>query len=291
VIEQSASPGARPYSTITVVTPCLNGAPYIRETVESVLHNSAVVEGAIGLQYIFCDGSSTDGTQDIVETIFAASDAGNVELELLSEPDGGMYDALVKGLARCKGDICCYVNADDFFAPKSFEIVRHVFRTYQVRWLTGMHVFYNERSHVVGAETPFRYQERLIRCGLYGTVLPAIQQESTFWDAGLHALLDLERLSRIKVAGDYYMWKQFSQAHPLYVVEAWLGGFRYRRGQLTERMDRYLDEMSSIREQPGPADYARALVDKMLWHLPTHWKKRLNPRFLFVFDRDTQTYR
>lgn len=279
------------YDKITVITPCLNGARTIRETVESVLHNSAVVNGSVDLQYIVCDGGSTDGTQRIVEEAFGGCDAGNVELELLSESDDGMYDALVKGLSRCTGDICCYINADDFYASTAFEIVLQVFRTHSVRWLTGMHVFYNERSHIVGAKTPFRYQRRLIQCGLHGTVLPAIQQESTFWDAGLHVLIDYDRLRAFQVAGDYYLWKQFSQAVSLYVVEAWLGGFRYRRGQLTENMQRYLDEMGVVREQPGPLDYVRALADKMLWHLPTHWKKRLNPHLLLCFDRESQAYR
>ncbi|MHC4617662.1 MAG: glycosyltransferase [Planctomycetota bacterium] len=278
------------FKTVSVVTPCYNAEEFIRETVESVIRNTAFEEGSACLQYIICDGGSTDRTLAIVERVFRSVDQDNIEVQIFSKRDSGMYEALSKGLRLCAGDVCCYINADDFYSPTAFEIVLDVLNKKRIKWLTGMHVCCNERSHLVSASTPFKYRPRLIRCGLYGRMLPFIQQESTFWHKSLSALLDLDELARFQYAGDYYMWNRFSQSEDLHIVEAWLGSFRHRRNQLSSQLDKYYREMDLVRERPSVVDYTQALVDKVLWKLPTHWKKRLNRRFLYSFDHQSQEY-
>jgi len=67
----------------------------------------------------------------------------------------------------------------------------------------------------------------LFACGAYGRMLPFVQQESTFWRRELHQHLDLQELSRLRYAGDAYLWTAFSRRAKLHVVQAALGGFRF----------------------------------------------------------------
>ena len=68
------------------------------------------------IEYIVIDGGSTDGTMALLEERQA-------ELAVLvSEPDGGLYDAMNKGLDRATGDFCLFLNAGDaFYAPESLS--------------------------------------------------------------------------------------------------------------------------------------------------------------------------
>ena len=276
---------------ISVVTPCYNAARYIQETIESVIKNTAFQCQATSLQYTVRDGASTDGTPTIVDGVFSSITQDNVELELISEPDIGMYDALVKGLRTSSGDIMCYINAGDFYSPTAFEIVLEIFNASKVKWLTGINTFYNESSHLIGMRVPFKYRSRLIQCGLYNEkVLPFIQQESTFWCSSLNALLDFDELKEFKVAGDYYMWKQFSKKEQLHIVQAWLGGYKFHHNSLTEDMSAYYQEMDLIREKPRAIDYVSACLDKPVWYFPATLKKMLNRDSLFRFDHQAQKY-
>ncbi len=45
-----------------------------------------------------------------------------MRVRLLSEPDGGMYEAVNKGLALAEGEVLAYLNSDDVYLPWSVEL-------------------------------------------------------------------------------------------------------------------------------------------------------------------------
>ena len=61
-------------------------------------------------EHIVQDGGSTDGTLDAVRA--GADD----RLRLESAPDGGVYDALNRALARAEGAVVGLLHSDDFYA-------------------------------------------------------------------------------------------------------------------------------------------------------------------------------
>jgi len=84
---------------LSVLTISLNHAEFLRETVDSVFKQDYE-----NFEYVFIDGDSNDGTQDILEEY--------KEIDWLSEPDGecGALSALIKGLGKVSGDYviqCC----------------------------------------------------------------------------------------------------------------------------------------------------------------------------------------
>jgi glycosyltransferase involved in cell wall biosynthesis len=269
---------------ISIITPCRNSEQYIRETVESIIGQSALLSKRAELEYIICDGSSKDKTVSIIESYRDKS------IKLISEPDSGIYEALSKGLKLASGEIVAYLNAGDYYSKHAFDIILDIFETRDVKWLTGLNVRYNEKSYLVQFSLPFKYRKRFIDKGFYGKKLAFIQQESTFWMAELIQYIDFEELSGKKYAGDYYLWKQFSKAADLAIVEAYLGGFKVHRGQVSENLEAYFKEVDSMTKRPSLYDYPLYLFDKTIWLMPGKIKKMFNRELLFRFDHISQEW-
>ena len=100
---------------ISIVTPCLNRAGMIGQAIDSVL-----AQGYPRVEHIVIDGGSTDGTLDVL--------AGHPHLRVVSEPDGGIYDALNKGLALAGGELIGHLNSDDLYVPGAFAALAQAFR-------------------------------------------------------------------------------------------------------------------------------------------------------------------
>ena len=91
---------------ITVATVVRNGAATLDRVMESVL---ALVGAQV--EYVVVDGASSDGSVDIIRS-HAKRLAG-----WISEPDGGVYDAMNKALAMARGDWLIFIGADDILLP------------------------------------------------------------------------------------------------------------------------------------------------------------------------------
>ena len=78
---------------ISIITVCYNSSESIRSTIESVL-----LQNYADIEYIIIDGSSTDGTIDVIKEY---QDEVSI---FLSEPDKGIYDGLNKGILLATGD-------------------------------------------------------------------------------------------------------------------------------------------------------------------------------------------
>lgn len=97
---------------ISVITPNFNGGKYIEETIDSVLS-----QNYSNLQYIVIDGGSKDESVEIIQ---------KYEKHLaywISEPDFGQTDAINKGIIQAKGDICNWLNSDDYLEPNALKIL------------------------------------------------------------------------------------------------------------------------------------------------------------------------
>lgn len=270
----------RPLRRISIVTVCLNAEAYIAETMLSVLQQTAVLDGRIELEYIIQDGQSTDRTLEIVRSLQTPS------VKLVSAPDAGFYDALSSALQACTGEVVAYLNAGDYFHKAAFDVVLDVMESHPVEWLTGLTTVYNDRSQVIGVDPPYRYRRRLIRTGLYGPRLPFIQQESTFWRASLHRLVDFDRLAAQRYAGDAYLWFAFASRCRLSIVQSQLGGFRLHAGQISENRSGYFDEMKRFADTPTWRDRWLAALDRMRWRkASSRARLRVNAGSYFVFDR------
>jgi glycosyltransferase involved in cell wall biosynthesis len=90
---------------ISVITVCYNSAATLERTLESVF-----AQDWPSVEHVVIDGASTDGSAAIIERFLPRL------AMVVSEPDGGIYDAMNKGLERVTGDVVCFLNADDQYA-------------------------------------------------------------------------------------------------------------------------------------------------------------------------------
>jgi glycosyltransferase len=90
---------------VSVVTVSLNSAKSIEDAVSGV-----VAQDYGNIEYIVVDGGSTDGTAEILQKYRSRI------AKCISEPDGGTYDAMNKGISLASGEIIGFLNADDVYA-------------------------------------------------------------------------------------------------------------------------------------------------------------------------------
>lgn len=103
---------------VSIITSVLNAYVTIRDCIESVKSQSQSIE------HIIIDGGSTDGTLDIIEEYRSSL------TKVVSEPDGGTYHGMNRGILMATGDIIGILNADDLYAgPDILSKVVEAFST------------------------------------------------------------------------------------------------------------------------------------------------------------------
>ncbi|MDE6174871.1 MAG: glycosyltransferase [Duncaniella sp.] len=91
----------------SIITVTYNAAATLPPTLKSVKEQTCRL-----YEYIIIDGASKD------ETVRLANESGIQSLNLISEPDRGLYDAMNKGLGVANGDYVIFLNAGDSFHSK-----------------------------------------------------------------------------------------------------------------------------------------------------------------------------
>lgn len=99
----------------SIITVCYNSEKTIARTIKSVLEQTYK-----DYEYIIIDGSSLDKTFEIVNS-YSSKFLG--KLQVISEPDQGIYDAINKGINLAKGRVIGIVNSDDWYEKETLEIV------------------------------------------------------------------------------------------------------------------------------------------------------------------------
>jgi glycosyltransferase involved in cell wall biosynthesis len=89
---------------ISIVTVVYNGQLEVENTILSVLNQTYP-----HIQFIVIDGASTDKTVEIIGRYASSIDV------FISEPDSGIYNAMNKAIALCKGKWINFMNVGDVF--------------------------------------------------------------------------------------------------------------------------------------------------------------------------------
>lgn len=97
----------------SIITVTWNASQVIAPTMRSVWQQSCP-----HFEHLVMDGASTDGTQRLVADFPGVDE----RLVVVSEPDGGLYDAMNKAIDRARGRYLIFLNAGDAFTgPDTLE--------------------------------------------------------------------------------------------------------------------------------------------------------------------------
>jgi glycosyltransferase involved in cell wall biosynthesis len=224
----------------TVVTPVLNGARFFSDTIQSVVSQTEK-----NWEYFVVDGGSTDGSLEIAQQAASADS----RIRVLTGGDRGMYDAIFRGIASGKGEVCYWINSDDKVMPWAFSDVLSYMASTGAEWVTGMPAFWDAAGALRRAEAPMWYSRTLLRRGFFhGRALGWVQQESTFFARSLLARVPQSRVETIRsqsLAGDFLLWVELAKQAHLHTLPTVLAGFRIHENNASANIDKYLAEVSA----------------------------------------------
>jgi glycosyltransferase involved in cell wall biosynthesis len=210
---------------VSIITPTLNQGRYIEDTLRSV--RSQTYEA---IEHIVVDGGSTDETLDIL-----AQHPSAAQFRWTSGPDGGMYDAVNKGLVLAAGEILAYLNSDDLYFPWTVATVVDLMEK------TGAAVVYGDAVKLDGgsdARMPW------LQPSLH---LPSIRaagsliQPAVFWRRAVYEQIGPFD-STLKFVGDLDYWLRAASRFPFVQVDEMLAIDRAHADQFSQRMRKELSE-------------------------------------------------
>lgn len=106
-----------PSPKVSVITVVYNRVESVAETMENTLSQTYP-----NLEYVVVDGGSTDGTLDAIKRYAD-------RIVWISEPDHGIFDAMMKGARMATGEWVIFRNVGDYFYSR--DVIERVFSEYE----------------------------------------------------------------------------------------------------------------------------------------------------------------
>jgi glycosyltransferase involved in cell wall biosynthesis len=203
---------------VTIVTPTYNQAPFVAQTIESVLAQTYEP-----IEYLVFDDGSTDETPQILERYRGR--AANLRIE--RHDNIGQTATINKGFARARGDVIAWLNSDDVLTP---DAVREAVEALEAHPRALM-VYGNCDNIDAAGNVQSRYPSRretleslLFYRNCIGIAQPSsfmrrrVLDEVGFLDPLIYWCMDLDYWLRILLRGDaVYVdgstWSQY-RVHP-----------------------------------------------------------------------------
>lgn len=142
---------------ISIITATYNSEKHIKCVINSISAQSYKM-----IEWVVVDGASKDNTVNIIKQHFTG------ELNLISEPDKGIYDALNKGIQMATGDMIGFLHSDDFFENDS--VIEQIIEQFKTNCCDGVYgdlryVSSNDNSNIIRSWKSEPFHPKLLKKG------------------------------------------------------------------------------------------------------------------------------
>lgn len=248
---------------VTIVTPSYNQAPYLEETIKSVLSQTYNK-----IEYIIIDGGSEDGSLDVIRKY------ADYLAHWVSEKDRGQTEAINKGFDLARGEILAWINSDDTLLPNAVEeAVQFLQANQEIGLVYGDANYIDEKSRVIGKFPASQTDLKRLRRGYVHIPQQASFFRKTLWDQV--GPLDPEFF----FAMDYDLWVRIASVSEIrYVPRTW-ANFRLHRDAKTINADeRCWPEMLEVHFRDGGSWFAPIVMKYYLRKLAAPFIRRRRKR-------------
>ena len=252
---------------VSIVTPSFNQAPFLEETIRSVLE-----QGYPRIEYMVVDGGSTDGSVSIIKK-YADQLAWWV-----SEVDQGQTDAINKGFARAKGHILAWLNSDDTYEPGAVSAaVKYLQENPNLGMVYADCNFIDDEGQVIGKFGAAQTNYKRLRQGYVH-----IPQQTMFFRAGLwHTVGPLD--PSFYFAMDYDLWTRIAAHSQMKYLsgQTWANFRMHTSGKSIVADDRCWPEMLRVHYRDGGHFFSVIVAKYYIRKLIAPWwnwrrRKKLN---------------
>lgn len=226
---------------VSVITVCYNAIHWIEKTIQSVLSQSYD-----DIEYIIIDGGSTDGTVDIIQNY------ADKLAYFVSEPDGGIYDAMNKGVKVAKGEWINFLNAGDWYY--SCTSVENVF-SQNILPNTDVVYGYQVHSYDYG-----KFVRKRLPLTFFNSGMP-FGHESSFVRASMMKLTSFD--TNYRIAADYnFFYKLYVSGKKFQPVDVIVSEFESMEGVSSSTKTTLLThrETSKINGSFASAQYLKEML-------------------------------
>ncbi|UOE38003.1 glycosyltransferase family 2 protein [Chryseobacterium oryzae] len=127
---------------ISIITINYNNIEGLQKTFSSIF--SQILED---FEYIVIDGGSSDGSKEIIE-----KNSEKISY-YVSEPDGGIYNAMNKGIKAANGEYLLFINSgDELYSEQSLELAKPHLHTDDI--ISGNLIFSSDNQDNLGISKP-----------------------------------------------------------------------------------------------------------------------------------------
>lgn len=197
---------------VSIIMPSYNTAPYIEETIQSVLNQTYT-----NWELLIVDDCSTDNTDEILSKI------SDPRIRLFkNEENSGAAVSRNKALREAKGQWIAFLDSDDLWMPKKLEKQIHYM---EINGYTFSYTNYEEID-VDGNKTGVKVSgpKKITRTGMFNYCWPGCL--TVMFDANKIGIIQIQD---IKKNNDYAMWLKICEKANCYLLNEYLA--QYRKGR------------------------------------------------------------
>jgi glycosyltransferase involved in cell wall biosynthesis len=179
---------------ISIITVVRDGVKMLEKTILSVINQTYT-----NIEYIIIDGASTDGTLDIIKKY-----SNNIAY-WISEPDGGIYYAMNKGIDLVTGDWINFMNCGDTFTASN--VIENIFKNKYSKY----DILYGDSTEITDKSAIIKYSHAKTIWLKNG---PIYRHGASFIKTYVHKKekFDISKISELGFALDYELiYRLFNQ--------------------------------------------------------------------------------